>query len=56
MLEIEQFWGTIDIFFPTMEVNGAPERSGYRLNSKYLPQCSAEQRNEFRFGRTWGWV
>ncbi len=28
MWETEQFWGTIDfhsIFFPTMEVNGAPE-------------------------------
>ncbi len=40
----EQFWGTIDIhsiFFPTMEVNGAPKRPGYKLSSKYLPLCSA---------------
>ncbi len=29
MWETEQFWGTIDfhsIFFPTMEVNGAPKQ------------------------------
>ncbi len=57
--ETEQFWGTIDfhsIFFPTMEVNGAPEQPGYKLSSKYLPLCSAEQRNSYRFGTTWGWV
>ncbi len=57
--ETEQFWGTIDfhsIFFPTMEVNGAPEQPGYKLSSKYLPLCSAEQLNSYRFGTTWGWV
>ncbi len=57
MLETEQFWGTIDshsIFFPTMEVNGAPKQPGYKLSSKYLPLCSAEQRNSYRFGTTWG--
>ncbi len=54
-----QFWGTIDfhsIFFPTMEVNGAPKQPVYKLSSKYLPLCSAEQRNSYRFGPTWGWV
>ncbi len=59
MWETEQFWGTIDfhsIFFPTMEVNGAPKQPGYKLSSKYLPLCSAEQRNSYRFGTTWGWV
>ncbi len=55
----EPFWGTIDfhsIFFPTMEVNGAPKQPGYKLSSKYLPLCSAEQINLYRFGTTWGWV
>ncbi len=59
MLETEQFLGTIDfhsIFFPTMEVNGAPKQPGYKLSSKYLPLCSAEQRNSYKFGTTWGWV
>ncbi len=59
MWESEQFWGTIDfhsIFFPTMEVNGAPKQPGYKRSSKYLPLCSAEQRNWYRFGSTWGWV
>ncbi len=53
--EIEQFWGIIDfysIFFPTMEVNGAPKQPGYKLSSKYLPLCSAEQRHSYRFGTT----
>ncbi len=59
MWETEQVWGTIDfhsIFFPTMEVNGAPKQPGYKLSSKYLPLCSAEQRNSYRFGTTWEWV
>ncbi len=43
-------------FFPTMEVNGAPKQPGYKLSSKYLPLCSAEQRNSYRFGTTCGWV
>ncbi len=42
--------------FPTMEVNGAPKQPGYKLSSKYLPLCSAEQRHSYRFGTTWGWV
>ncbi len=54
MWETEQFWGTIDshsVYFPTMEVNGAPKQPGYKLSSKYLPL----------FGRTkkfiqLGWV
>ncbi len=59
MWETEQFWGTIDfhsIFFPTIEVNGAPKQPGYKLSSKYLPLCSAEQTHSYRFGTTWGWV
>ncbi len=51
----EQFWGTIDfhsIFFPTMEDNGAPKQPGYKLSSKYLPLCSAEQTHSYRFGTT----
>ncbi len=51
MWETEQFWGTIDfhsICFPTMEVNGAPKQPGYKLSSKYLPLCSAEQRNSYK--------
>ncbi len=39
-------------FFPTMEVNGAPKQPGYKLSSKYLPLCSAEQRHSYRFGTT----
>ncbi len=47
---------SIVIFFPIMEVNGAPKQPGYKLSSEYLPLCSAEQRNSYRFGTTWGWV
>ncbi len=47
---------SIVFFFPTMEVNGAPKQPGYKLSSKYLPLCSAEQRNSYKFGTTWGWV
>ncbi len=43
-------------YFPTMEVNGAPKQPGYKLSSKYLPLCSAEQRHSYRFGTTWGRV
>ncbi len=39
-------------FSPTMEVNGAPKQPDYKLSSKYLPLCSAEQRNSYRFGTT----
>ncbi len=44
------------IFFPTMEINGALKQASYKLSSKYLSLCSAEQRNSYRFGTTWGWV
>ncbi len=47
---------SIVFFFPTMEVNGAPKQPGYKLSSKYLPLCSAEQVISFRFRTTWGWV
>ncbi len=43
---------SIVFFFPTMEVNGAPKQPGYKFSSKYLPLCSAEQRNSYRFGTT----
>ncbi len=43
-------------FFPTLEVNGAPKQPDYKLPSEYLPLCSTEQRNSYRFGTTWGWV
>ncbi len=33
----------IVLFFPSMEVNGAPKQPGYNLFSKYLLLCSAEQ-------------
>ncbi len=39
-----------------MEVNGAPKQPGYKRSSKYLPLCSAEQKNSYRFGTNWGWV
>ncbi len=45
---------SIVFFFPTMEVNGAPKQPGYKLSSKYLPLCSAEQRHSYRFGTTRG--
>ncbi len=35
-----------------MEVNDALKQPGYKLSSKYLPLCSAEQRNSYRFGTT----
>ncbi len=44
------------IFFPTMEVNGAPERLCFPHSSEHLPLCSAEQINVYRLGTTWGWV
>ncbi len=47
---------SIVFFSPTMEVNGAPKQPDYKLSSKYLPLCSAEQINSYRFGTTWGWV
>ncbi len=41
-----------------MEVNGAPKQPGYKLSSKYLPLCSAEQRliqvwNYLRVSKWW---
>ncbi len=56
MWETEQFWGFHSIFFPTIEVNGAPKQPGYKLSSKYLILCSAEQINAYRFETTLGWV
>ncbi len=49
-------WLPLYFFFPPLEVNGAPKQPDYKLFSKYLPLCSAEQRNSYRFGTTWGWV
>ncbi len=53
------FWGTIDFHSRkknTIEVNGAPELLCFPHSSEYLPLCSAEQRNSYRFETTWGWV
>ncbi len=53
------FWGTIDfhcIFFLTMEVNGAPKQPEYKLSSKYLPLCWAEQRHSYRFVTSLRWI
>ncbi len=47
---------TFIVFFPTKEVNSAPKQPGYKLSSEYLPLCSADQINYYRFGTTWGWV
>ncbi len=41
------------IFFPTIEVNGAPKQPDYKLSSEYLPLCS-EQTHSYRFGSTCG--
>ncbi len=43
---------SIVFFLPTMEVNGAPKQPGYKLSSKYILLCSAEQRHLYRFGTT----
>ncbi len=43
---------SIVFFSPVLEVNGAPKQPGYKLSSKYLPLCSAEQRNSYRPGTT----
>jgi len=40
----------------TMEVNGVHQLSSYQHSSKYLLLCSAEDRNSYRFGTTWGWI
>ncbi len=40
------------ILFPTMDVSGAPKQPDYKLSSKYLPLCLAEQINSYRFGTT----
>ncbi len=42
---------SIVFFFSTMEVNGAPKQPGYKLSSKYLPLCSAEQRQVWNYLR-----
>ena len=42
------------IFFPTMEVNGFRQLSGYQHSSKYLLFTSTEERNSYRFGTTYG--
>ncbi len=45
-----QTFTSIVFFFPTMEVNGAPEQPGYKLSSKYLHLGLAKQRHSHRTG------
>jgi len=45
----EPLTSTIIIIFCTMEINGAPQLFGSNRSSKYLPLCSATERNSFRF-------
>ncbi len=52
MWEREQIWGIIDFhstFFPTMEVNGAQNRPGYKLSSKISFLC-VQQNKEIHTG------
>jgi len=59
MLITKQLMYPIDfhsIFLPTIEFNGVHQLSGYQHSSKYLPLCSAEERNSYRFETIWGWV
>ncbi len=41
------------VFFFLLWKSMVPQNS---LITNFLPLCSAEQRNSFRFGSTWGWV
>ncbi len=43
---------SIVFYFPTLEVNGAPELLCFPHSSEYRPLCSAEQRHSYRFGTT----
>jgi len=55
----KQLFGTIDFHSRkknTMEVNDAPQLFGSNRSSGYLPLCSSEHRNSYRFATTWGWV
>ncbi len=47
--------GDIHIF-PTIKVNVDQQLFGYPDSPKYLILCSAQERNEYRFGKTWEWV
>jgi len=44
------------VFFSTMEVNGTKQLFGSNRSSKYLPMCSAEERNSYMFVTIWEWV
>jgi len=56
VLVTRQFTEVIDLIyiFPTMQVNGCRQLSGYQHSLKYL-FCSAEEINSYRFWTTWGW-
>ncbi len=45
------------VFFFLLWKSMVPQKQpGYKLSSKYLPLCSAEQRHSYRFRTTWGRV
>ncbi len=60
------FWGTRTTkqllilgdfqIVPTIKVNVDQQLFGYPDSPKYLILCSAQERNEYRFGTTWEWV
>ncbi len=43
-------------FFFTIKVNVDQQLFGYPDSPTYLILCSAQERNEYRFGTTWEWV
>jgi len=56
ILQNDWNFGTIDFHSRkkknTMKVNGAKQLFGFNRSSKYLPLCSAEVRNSYRFATT----
>ncbi len=42
--------------FPTIKVNVDQQLFGYPDSPEYIILCSAQERNEYRFGTTWEWL